>query len=48
MQTTKKEYTSPKLTVHGDVETVTQANTGGFTQDNVRITVGGVPVFGTS
>ena len=46
--TTKKEYTSPKLTVHGDVETVTQANVNGMTQDNVRITNNGVAVFGTS
>ncbi len=26
MTTTKKEYTTPQLVVHGDVETITQVN----------------------
>lgn len=29
MKFEKKSYTTPKLTVHGDVEVITQANTTG-------------------
>ena len=44
----KKNYTAPKLIVHGDVETVTQANVNGLAQDNTRIVVNGQDVFGTT
>ncbi len=44
----KKNYTAPKLIVHGDVETVTQANVNGFQTDGVRIIVNGQGVFGTT